>query len=125
MDYKSSNAGNFLRRNIFYGYSGSGYKLSLGSSVGFTFDHNLWSGGSAGYFYNSSTDLRADPQLVNPNVAPFAGMDPASYYKLQSGSPAIDAGGIKSSSWVFYDYWDQPRPQGTYFDIGAHEKLLP
>lgn len=40
-------------------------------------------------------------------------------YKIGAGSPCIGQG--LTTSRVTQDYWETSRPQGTYFDIGAHE----
>ncbi|MBO9605023.1 MAG: right-handed parallel beta-helix repeat-containing protein [Paenibacillaceae bacterium] len=46
-------------------------------------------------------------------------------YRLQSGSPAIDAGRDLSAAGVTFDLAGTERPQGEAFDIGAYEYVSP
>lgn len=56
---------------------------------------------------------------LSPSSAPTAGGD----YRLQSGSPAVNAA---SSSWTsdhdIFDHTPGSRPKGSGYDMGAHEK---
>ena len=63
----------------------------------------------------SGNQLNTDPGLVDPD-APLAGG-----FKLQSSSPAVDAGANLSALGVTVDFEGATRPQGTGFDIGAYE----
>jgi len=79
-------------------------------------DHNMYYNcGTNGFTGLTETNkLVADPLFVggaNPDV---------NDYKLQSNSPAIDAG-ISTAPTVTDDYWGTPRPQGSAYDIGAYE----
>ena len=56
---------------------------------------------------------------LNPLFAGGIPTDP-SYYRLQSSSPAIDAG---VNVGITADYDGTPRPQGGGFDIGAFEQM--
>ncbi|MBX2895942.1 MAG: T9SS type B sorting domain-containing protein [Cyclobacteriaceae bacterium] len=51
-------------------------------------------------------------KFVNPAAKDF---------RLQSTSPAVNAGKDVSSFGITYDYDHQPRPSGSIFDIGAYE----
>jgi hypothetical protein len=53
--------------------------------------------------------LNADPRFVNPGAGDF---------RIQPGSPAIDAG---MDSGIRSDFMGITRPQGPRYDIGAHE----
>jgi parallel beta-helix repeat protein len=101
-----------IANNIFY-QTGGGAMTNLTANSGLRFDHNLWYGGSAGAAAGTG-DVNADPKLLNPGTT--TDVD----YKLQAGSPAIDAGAqlIKS---VPNDYAGSSRPLGKRYDIGAYE----
>jgi len=77
-----------------------------GSSPEYSGDLHL--GGGSG----SNNLTGVDPRFVNP-----AGGD----FRLQPGSPAIDAGMDLRSAGVTTDFEGTPRPQGAGFDIGADE----
>jgi parallel beta-helix repeat protein len=94
----------------------SGTIASVGSTAGLTFDHNLWSRTPSSNVA-SSTDVVANPLLVDPNHTRTAGSVVADWYKLTSSSPAI--GRATALSSVTDDYFGSPRP--TTPDIGGHE----
>ena len=85
-----------VRNNIIYGNGTSGQtgNINFGSSPGLVVDNNLLS----------------DPKFVNPAATNF---------RLQSGSPAINAG--VTISEVSLDMDGMNRPQGAAYDIGAFE----
>jgi len=71
-------------------------QLIVGSGSGLTADHNL---------------LTGTPGFVNA---------PAGDFRLESGSPAVDAGTVVPS--VFVDWDGADRPRGDGYDIGAFER---
>jgi hypothetical protein len=77
-----------------------------------TSDFNLWFGGSCSGT-RGAHDIAANPRFVTGNGLLADG------YRLQAGSPAINAGTTVSD--VTKDYWGTPRPQGAAVDIGACE----
>ena len=56
--------------------------------------------------------ITADPLLVDPALGDF---------RLQAGSPAIDAGSTNPD--VTDDYVGTSRPQGAGYDLGAYERI--
>lgn len=70
-----------------------------------------------------------DPLLSNPGGGPTIGfpdlLETLTAYRLQSGSPVIDAGvnlmSLYGLSPGARDYYGNAVPQGAAFDIGAHE----
>jgi hypothetical protein len=98
-----------IRNNIFWAHAGTLYEAGDFSGTG-TITRNLWHGGSGGY--SDSDPVAGDPRFVSPG----------SDFRLQSGSPAIDAGSSGVAGIVTDDYTLlTPRPSGTGFDIGAFE----
>lgn len=100
-----------LRNNIIVGVTTGLTRFSNGGNC--THSNNLYwncnqnySGASAG-----SGDQHADPMFVNS----------ASDFRLQAGSPAIDAG-ANASSVTYFDYFLASRPSGSGYDIGFHER---
>jgi hypothetical protein len=59
-----------------------------------------------------SNNLTTAPRFRNAATGDF---------RLQKGSPAIDAGVDLRSQGVTTDFEGHPRPQGNAFDIGADE----
>lgn len=97
-----------LRNNIFYVNQYS----YISSKSGYTHDHNIY------YFMQSRTQLGsplgAGEKIADPRFVNLSGGD----YRLQAGSPAIDAGvdlGYRQ------DYAGQPVPAGSAPDAGAYE----
>jgi uncharacterized protein YjdB len=97
----------YIQNNIFY-LPGQNVGIS-GTSSGAHIDHNL-STGTVGGGGTGSNIENTDPKLVNPSALDF---------RLQAGSPAIDAGAILSM--VLNDFLGILRPQGAGYDIGAFE----
>src|SRR5881396_3521599 len=83
--------------------------LRLWSMCGPHIDHNLSTGTVGGGGIGSNIE-NTDPQFVNPSALDF---------RLQAGSPAVDAGTILSI--VLGDFLGIIRPQGAGYDIGAFE----
>ena len=83
-----------IRNNILYQNGSSGGIADFGTGMGTV----------------KSNNLTTDPKFVNP-----AGND----FRLQSLSPAINAGAVLSE--VASDFDGRARPQGATYDIGAFE----
>jgi hypothetical protein len=82
-----------VRNNIVY-QNGSG--ITDHAKSGTTLSHNL----------------EADPRFADASAGDF---------RLQDGSPAIDAGADLRAQGVTTDFHGTMRPQGKAFEIGAHE----
>ncbi len=91
--------GTILRNNISYGNTGPNYL----AEVAVTESNNLWDG--------------TNPLFVSTTAGSV------DFLKIQSGSPAKDAGTNTApiNTLVTVDHWYAARPQGTAYDIGAHE----
>lgn len=102
-----------IANNILYQKYDRPYASS--PTVGITFQNNVWyGGGDPTTIINGPGDLTSDPMLVN------AGGSSADSYKLQAGSPCIDAGTYVSQ--VDKDYFTTVRAgRGAAWDIGIHE----
>jgi hypothetical protein len=97
----------YIQNNIFY-QPGQNVGIS-GTSSGAQIDHNLSTGTVGGGGTGSNLE-NTDPKFVNPSALDF---------RLQAGSPAIDAG--LALSIVLSDFFGTLRPQGAGWDIGAYE----
>src|SRR2546429_5614567 len=97
----------YIQNNIFY-QPGQNVGIS-GTTSGAHIDHNLSTGTVGGGGIGSNIE-NTDPQFVNPSALDF---------RLQAGSPAIDAG--VTLSYVSSDVLGVSRPQGAADDIGAFE----
>lgn len=114
-------------RNNISGES-SGLEITGGGTAVSTYDSNVYykSGGGNlashnGTNYNAgsisaidSNAVTSDPTLVDTST-PYT----AANFKLQVGSPAIDAG--VTIAGASPDHFGVSRPQGSSYDIGAHE----
>jgi hypothetical protein len=105
-----------IRNNIFVpGGTGRNY---LGGSVGFgvvagTMSTNLWFNGRGSIV--GSGNVRANPRFVSTTPG-------SENFRLQAGSPAIDAGSAAVAPQVTNGFdVSSVRPQGRGFDIGAFE----
>ncbi len=95
--------------NIFWPRSGTTYQDDEMTGHG-TIIRNLWYGGT-------DTMPDSDPVTGNPGF-----VSPGTDFRLQAGSPAIDAGSNAVAGLVTDDYTTQvPRPAGAGYDIGACE----
>src|SRR5437016_3851794 len=97
----------YIEDNIFY-LPGQNIGIS-GTQSGAFIDHNLSTAAVGGGGIGSNIE-NTDPQFVNPSALEF---------RLQAGSPAVDAGTILSI--VLGDVLGIIRPQGAGYDIGAFE----
>jgi parallel beta-helix repeat protein len=82
-----------------------------------TFSNNLWSA-TPPSSVKSSTDIIGDPMLTKSGTFSPGTLTP-NYFMLQSGSPTIDKGVALTE--ISTDFFNVVRPQGTAYDIGAHE----
>lgn len=95
-----------FRNNIFVGKAGGS---TISDTVG-TFDHNLYY--NIGSVPSSEAQgVTADPRFLHPGTG-------APGYRLQCGSPAIDAGIAIAGSGA-RDFYGNPVPNGAAPDIGA------
>jgi len=70
----------------------------------------------------STTDWEQSNNVFIPNMNDAKFVDPANDdYRLQSSSPAINAGINLTSLGINIDHIFSPRPSGTNFDVGAFE----
>ncbi len=105
-----AHANSVVQNNIFNAV-GSPTPRYTGAGTGVTYANNVWYGGTAGTA-SSSTDVLADPMLVNP------GGWTAADYKIRAGSAAISRA-LNVTSLVSTDHFAALR--ATPFDIGAHQ----
>jgi len=102
--------------NIIYSTSPN-VNPSSGNS-GLDSDYNVYYYTGGAYSNGEPNSIFADPKLVNPA---FTGTgDPGDSFKLQAGSPAIDAG-RSTPGFTGPDYWGNAVPRGNATDIGANE----
>jgi hypothetical protein len=105
-------------------HSSVSYGGTTWSPLGVTFSHNLFRGNALPTLgSNAATNMiTGDPKLSKTsgwrNIAPDALS--ANHFKLLSGSAAIDKG-VALVSPYNVDYFKTSRPQGSAWDIGAHE----
>ena len=101
--------------NTVYGGAQTGIQIQP-SVVGASVINNISYGNASTQISDSgsgtilSKNLTSDPRFMNPAASDF---------KLQSGSPAIDAGNVLSE--VTTDIRLVTRPQGASYDLGAYE----
>jgi hypothetical protein len=106
-DFNDNQRSVLFENNIFFGSSAqvqnviSGWYCTLAGNI--TYPQNSDLGG---------TNIAQDPRFVNPQ-----GKD----YRLQPGSPAVDAAISSSAPGLDHDFAGTPRPQGGRRDIGAFE----
>jgi hypothetical protein len=91
------------------------HHIGIGTyTTGGDIDYNLYWNSSGNVSHNNYTPAAHDISNQNPLfVGNYTNL------QLQPGSPAIDAGATIPS--VTDDYDGLPRPQGSYYDIGAYE----
>ncbi len=136
-----------LRNNIFMTSGGASLVTVAAGQSGLLFDHNCyWSSGSAfGIQYlgtnyatlaawrtasgqEASVALNTDPLLVAAGTGGTLGdadkLVSLGAYKLQSSSPLLNAGlnlAVQGVPMGATDFYGSAIPQGTGFEIGAHE----
>jgi parallel beta-helix repeat protein len=114
MQFGSSGAK--LWNNTIYGNAGWGITISTADAVNNEVRNNIVYGNGAGQIYDVGAGTVKDRNLTtNPSFVNAAAFD----FRLQSSSPAIDAGVILSE--ISMDFRKNPRPQGLTYDIGAYE----
>jgi parallel beta-helix repeat protein len=98
--------------NIFYAETPAQIVFLPDSLSGLNFGSNLWFGTNPNQAA-SPTDIRSNPQFVNPG-----GFDVRDY-DIAANSSAIDRG--QSLSQVSNDFLGKPRPNNGIYDLGAYE----
>jgi hypothetical protein len=96
------NVGNVLDHNLYYSVDGSPAGTWTWKGVGYD-DFDAWTERSG----NDGASVFADPDFADD-------------YTLQTGSPAVDAGGFLAVSGTI-DLAGEPRTQGGGIDLGAFE----
>ncbi|MGC4087575.1 MAG: choice-of-anchor Q domain-containing protein [Polyangiaceae bacterium] len=110
-----------LRNNIFVAAAGNGVLTTGG---GITYQNNLYFGSTIAIPSGDSKPLNVDPKLVSPGTGSSGSAAGPAFsslggYKLQSGSPAINAGASMTNNGGV-DFWGNPLYTGAA-DIGAFE----
>jgi hypothetical protein len=125
--YHFTSSNSYVRNSIVYNNydaNANTYEQIYSVSGDYTSMHVYYtlinqSAGSPGYTSDGGNNTAGNPNFVsplNPSLAPTTGGD----YHLQSGSPAVNAG---SSSYPSdHDIFGGPRPLGSRYDMGDHEK---
>lgn len=68
--------------------------------------------------------IQLNPMIKLPeNITNWEGLDKMRYFRVQPGSPAIDAG-MKIDNTVTKDYNGTPVPNNSKTDIGAFEFVV-
>ncbi|GBG09202.1 hypothetical protein PAT3040_03842 [Paenibacillus agaridevorans] len=115
-----------FKNNIFYNLGSGGFDMRI--VEGFVFDTNIFYGGeppaaTADADISIVNSIIADPKFVNPgsggSMIDFNDPDRLAGYRLQSNSPAINAGLVIEDNGG-KDFWGNPLYTGQP-DIGAHE----
>lgn len=97
-----------VKNNIFHAPSKTAVEMNSDARSGHVFDHNIFYGKD--YSVRGPSSMYTDPRFENAS-----GDD----YRLQSSSPAVDAG--TGVSYITTDCSGTSRPQGNGLDIGAYE----
>ncbi|MDD3647768.1 MAG: choice-of-anchor Q domain-containing protein [Candidatus Dojkabacteria bacterium] len=121
--------------NITYNNSFAGIILEANDSTGVELKNNIVFGSNYGLYFDRGGDAAAiDYNLLWDNQENYLDCTPGAHdisadplfvdpdsndFRLQAGSPAIDAGATLSE--VTDDIIGIPRPQGSAYDIGAYE----
>jgi parallel beta-helix repeat protein len=133
-----SGANTFMNNTIVNSNSNNALQIAGGGTSSWIIENNIIDGGKvtytgAGVTYanNIYTGLShfqdsrygwalASGESVVTNQDTIFQSPSSNDYRLLSGSPAIDTG-LDLSSYLTTDLYGTSRPQGTSFDIGAHE----
>ncbi len=110
--------------NNIFSFAGSGdWGASAGDGANVTFRHNLFHNVPVWPHGGDPGAVTSDPLFVNPGSGgsdlDMTDPDRLSGYRLQPGSPAIDAGTFIAG--VTRDFWGNSVPAGTAPDIGVFE----
>ena len=105
--------------NIIYNLSSSA-SYDFGSATNTEFDSNLFYGNHPGTEPSDANKITSDPSFVSPGSGGI-GMDSVDGYKLNTGSPCIDAGIWLDDRNGGYDYWANTIAHNGTPDRGAHE----
>jgi hypothetical protein len=105
-----------IKNNVFYNPSGGKSIEAQGFSGSITIANNVTSGNAMHDRASTPSGMTMTSNQVNTNAQL---VNPPTNFRLQSSSPAIDAGEALSS--VLYDWDGNSRPFGTGWDIGAFE----
>ncbi len=109
---------NEIYNNIFINHAGH-ISIETGAT-GITGDYNIfWNEDSSSPGFTNYTPNTHDKNNINPLLESLVIYNTTTNYKLQSSSPAKDAGTNK----VTDDYNGVSRPQGSAYDMGAYEYL--
>jgi hypothetical protein len=100
------------KNNIYYAYPGQRF-LNVESGNTFNSSHDL--------YFNSSVPSGYGIFIKNPVVNDPNFLSAGADFHLNLHSPAKDSGTADLGSVVTRDYDGIPRPQGSFFDIGAYE----
>ncbi|MFQ5614911.1 MAG: right-handed parallel beta-helix repeat-containing protein, partial [Anaerolineales bacterium] len=106
--YNEGSGSPIIRNNIVISNTGTGIRRKTGTLVVY---YNDVIGNAKDYsaVISTTTDISADPLFVNPGVD----------FRLQAGSPAIDA--ADPNNYSDDDHRGYARPFGARADIGAYE----
>ena len=109
-----------FKNNIFVAAAGNGVLTTGG---GISYQNNLYSGSSIQIPSGDGSAIGSDPRLVAPGTGTSGGASGPAFgslggYKLQAGSPAINAG-VSIASNGGLDFWGTT-VAGTP-DVGAYE----
>jgi len=108
-----------------------GYGITLGASAAATVANSIFYGNAAGgydgaglgnasWFHNLGPEI-TDGAVIVGNITNAPQFISSTDYRLQPGSPGVDAGMDLTSLGITTDIVGTPRPTGAAFDIGCYE----
>jgi hypothetical protein len=122
MDYPSAGDSIDIKNNISWVITAGNRHVNLNNPAGVTWSHNLFRGGTLPTGNAATNMVTGDPKLTKISgwltIAPDSLT--ANHFKLLTTSAAIDKGTALVSPYNI-DYFKTSRPQGSAWDIGAHE----